>query len=122
MKQSAILFVFLFVASWLLGQTNQDQSQSPSKAQVTVQVEGWVGCVSRSSSGHYILEQSGHSYALESAHEIDLGKYVGQQVGVTGSESATLGTSSSAVRSGAASPAETIIVDSINVISERCTH
>jgi hypothetical protein len=119
MLKRVALFVFLFVASGLVAQTNQDESQRPPKVQerqVTV-----LGCVSRSTGGHYILTQSGNTAVLEAAPKINLDQYLGQQVEVTGNESTTLGTSSTAVSSGAAGP-KTIMVDSINSISERCTH
>ena len=119
MKKSVLLFVSLLLASWSApqanrNQSNQDESQHPSKAHVTVE-----GCVGRSSSGHYTLERSGHSYALE-ARKIKFGQYLGRQVKVTGSESATLGTSLTS--ESAVGPAETIIVDSISTIAERCSH
>jgi hypothetical protein len=111
----AVVFVVLFLASLLMAQVNEGENQRPPKSQkgqLTAQ-----GCVSRS-SGYYILTQSGNSYVLEANRKIDVGHYLGQQVEVTGSERATLSTSSS--RRGA--PALTIMVDSINTISKRCTH
>lgn len=111
----AVVFVVLFAVSLLMAQVNEGESQRPPKSQkgqLTTQ-----GCVSRS-SGYYILMQSGNSYALEASRKIDFGHYLGQQVEVSGSERATLSTSSS--RRGA--PALTIVVDSINTISKRCTH
>jgi len=111
----AVVFVVLFLASLLMAQVNEGENQRPPKSQ-----EGQLtaqGCVSRS-SGYYILMQSGNSYVLETNRKIDVGHYLGQQVEVTGSERATLSTSSS--RRGA--PPLTIMVDSINTISKRCTH
>ena len=110
----AVVFVVLFLASLLMAQVNEGENQRPPKSQ-----EGQLTahCVSRS-SGYYILMQSGNSYVLETNRKIDVGHYLGQQVEVTGSERATLSTSSS--RRGA--PPLTIMVDSINTISKRCTH
>jgi hypothetical protein len=125
-KRVVAAFVLLVVASCLMAKANQDQSdqdesEHPSKAQtgqVTVQ-----GCVSHSNSGHYILTESrGHSYVLHASGNINIGQYIGQQVEVAGSESPTFSTSSTATRSGAASPAVTIMLDSINTISKRCAH
>ena len=115
-----ILFVLLFLASGLMAQPNQDESQHPPKehhGQVTVK-----GCVGRS-SGHDTLmgSDSNNSYVLEASSNLDVGHYLGQQVQVTGSESQTLSTSSSSMRAGTGPPI-TITADSIKVISRRCSH
>jgi hypothetical protein len=51
----------------------------------------YAGCVSRS-SGDYVLMQPdpGNSYVLHSVDNIKLGRYLGQQVKITGTESPTL--------------------------------
>jgi hypothetical protein len=110
----AFVFVLLFGACSLMTQVKGENQRPPKskKGQLTEQ-----GCVSHA-SGYYILMQSGNSYVLETTHNIDLGHYLGQQVHVTGYERATLGTSSG--RRDA--PGLTIVVDSINSISKRCTH
>jgi hypothetical protein len=111
----AVVLVTFFLVSMLMAQVNEGENQRPRKGQngqLTAQ-----GCVSRS-SGYYILMQSGNSYALEARRNLDFGHYLGQQVEVTGSERATLSTSSS--RRGA--PSLTIVVDSINTISKHCTY
>jgi hypothetical protein len=117
LMNKSILLMVLFAGSWLMAQANPDQSQHPpdeKKGQVTVQ-----GCVSRS-SGNFVLMQSdpGNSYVLHATNKINLGHYLGQQVEVTGTESPTMSTSSD---SGRRSPSVTIMVDSINAISKRCT-
>jgi hypothetical protein len=110
-----ILLVLLFVGGLLMAQTNSDQSQpkDKKKGQVTVQ-----GCVSRS-SGDYILMQSdpANTYVLHAAEKVKLGQYLGQQVKVTGTKSATESDSADAGRS--TSPV-TITVDSISTISKEC--
>lgn len=114
MRMAAVLMT-LVVASFLIAQVNEAQYQRPAKSQkghVTAQ-----GCVSRS-SGYYILMQSGNSYVLETSRKIDFGHFLGRQVEVTGKERATLSTSSS--RRDA--PGLTIMVESINTISQQCNH
>jgi hypothetical protein len=109
----AILLVVLFVGGWLMAQENSDQSSKEKSGQLTVQ-----GCVSRS-SGDYILMQSnpGNSYVLHAADNIKMGRYLGQQVKVTGTESPTMSNTS-----GRAATSETIMVNSIKTISKHCTH
>jgi hypothetical protein len=110
-----ILVVVLFVGGWLMAQANPDQSSKEQKGQATVQ-----GCVSRS-SGDYILMQSdpGNSYVLHAADNIKLGRYLGHQVKVTGTESPTMSSSADAGRTPASL---TIMVTSIKTISKQCTH
>jgi hypothetical protein len=115
LRKKGSLFVMLFVVSLLVAQVNEGESQRPPKSQkgqVTAQ-----GCVSRS-SGYYILMQSGSSYVLEASRKLDFGHYLGQQVEVSGKERATLSTSSSRREA----PGLTIMVESINTISNHCTH
>jgi hypothetical protein len=110
-----ILVVVLFVGGWLMAQANPDQSSKEQKGQATVQ-----GCVSRS-SGDYILMQSnpGNSYVLHAADNIKLGRYLGHQVKVTGTESPTMSSSADA---GRAATSLSIMVTSIKTISKQCTH
>lgn len=113
--RTAVVLMALVIVSFLVAQVNEGGYQGPpktQKGQVTAQ-----GCVSRS-SGYYILMQSGNSYVLETSRKVDFGHYLGKQVEVTGKERATLSTSSS--RRDA--PGLTILVESINTISQRCTH
>ena len=109
------LFVLLFVGSCLIAQPGQAQSQPSAKpkGQVTAQ-----GCVTRQ-SGDYILTQSdpGNSYVLHAADNIKLGQYLGQQVQVTGTKSATLSDSSDAGRSASS---VTLTVSSVKTISKEC--
>ena len=109
------LFVLLFVGSCLIAQSGQAQSQPSTKAkgQVTVQ-----GCVSRQ-GGDYILMQSdpSNSYVLHAANNIKLGEYLGHQVKVTGTKSATLSDSSDAGRSPSS---VTLTVSSVKTISKEC--
>jgi len=111
----ATVLLLLFVGSFLIVPSGQAQSQPSTKAkgQVTVQ-----GCVSRQ-SGDYILIQSdpGNSYVLHAAGNIKLGEYLGHQVKVTGTTSATLSDSSDAGRSPSA---VTLTVSSVKTISKQC--
>jgi hypothetical protein len=94
-----------------------DQTQPAKKNEVTIQ-----GCVSRL-SGDYVLFQTdpGNSYLLETGRKIKLGKYLGQQVEVTGREWPTLSTSMNFTVRRAASPV-TIVVNSINTVSQECSN
>jgi len=119
MEKKTAVFVLLFMVVSLAAQANQESQQPPKwqKGRVTVQ-----GCINRS-SGRYILMQSeGNSYVLEVTRKINVDHYLGQQVEVTGSETPTLGTSSSSMKPAGASPPVTIMVDSIHVVAKRCTH
>ena len=120
MRKMVVFFLVVFGGS-LMAYGNQSKSEQPSQnqnAQVTVK-----GCVSHS-SGHYILIQSdpSNSYALEAPSTIDIARYLGQQVEVTGSESHTSPTSSHSIKDTGGGPPVAIVVDSINTISKRCTH
>ena len=80
------------------------------------------GCVAKQATD-YILTQAdqGNSYQLQATGKLRFRHYLGQEVEVTGEKVATLGTSSDYLaRTGVASP-ETIIVDSIKIISQRCS-
>ena len=119
--KKTLVFVLLLFTSWLTAQTNQGNPEHPpqnQKGQVTVK-----GCVSRL-SGHYILVQSdpSNSYVLEAAGKIDVARYLGQQVEVTGVESHTSPSSSHSIRETGGGPQVTILVDSIKIISKRCAH
>jgi hypothetical protein len=105
----ATMILLLLVGAALMAQANPKDSQG----QVTVQ-----GCVSRS-SGDYILMQAdpGNSYVLHSANHVKLGRYLGQQVKVTGTKSSTLNDSSDA---GRAATSTTLMVNSISTISKEC--
>lgn len=119
--KKTLVFVLLIFTSWLTAQTNQSGSEHPPQnqnGQVTAK-----GCVSRLND-HYILVQSdpSNSYVLEATGKIDVAHYLGQQVEVTGTESHTSPSSSHSIRETGGGPQVTIMVDSINVISKRCTH
>lgn len=109
---SVLTMVFL-VSGWLLAQPSSDQSTNAQGGQVTVQ-----GCVTRL-SGDFVLTKTdpGNTYVLHAAHNVKLAKYLGQQVKVVGTKSATLNDTSDAAR--ATSPV-TITVNSISTISKEC--
>jgi len=117
MMSRAIVISLFLVSGWVIAHANQGQPQQPAEkktGQVTVQ-----GCVSRS-SGDFILIQldPANTYVLEGTRKIKLDPYLGQQVEVTGTESATMSNSSN-FRRRPASPV-TIMVESINTIGKRC--
>jgi hypothetical protein len=111
-KKTKMLLPLLLVAGWVMAQTNPDPPLK-NKSQIAVQ-----GCVSRS-SGDYVLMQldPGNSYVLHSANNIKLEHYLGQEVEVTGTKSATLSDTSDAGRS---APSTTVTVNSIRTISREC--
>jgi len=116
------LLIFLLSGSSLLAQTSDGQSpasQTPadSSGQVTIQ-----GCVDRS-RGDYILIQTdpGMTYELRSTGKIKLRQYLGQQVEVTGTKSASLSTSSDAIAFGGSPSPVTLSVGSIKTLAKRCT-
>ena len=116
------LLIFLLSGSSLLAQTSDGQSpasQTPadSSGQVTIQ-----GCVDRS-RGDYILIQTdpGMTYELRSTGKINLRQYMGQQVEVTGTKSASLSTSSDALAFGGSPSPVTLSVKSIKMLAKRCT-
>jgi len=116
------LLIFLLSGSSLLAQTSDGQSpasQTPadSSGQVTIQ-----GCVDRS-RGDYILIQTdpGVTYELRSTGKINLRQYMGQQVEVTGTKSASLSTSSDALAFGGSPSPVTLSVKSIKMLAKRCT-
>lgn len=116
-----IVFLVLFFGGWFMTYANQGQSEQPPQNQNGQVTE--KGCISRS-RGHYLLVQSdpSNSYVLEATGTTDIGHYLGQQVEVTGTESHTSPTSSHSMGETSGGPQVTIRVDSINTISERCTH
>jgi hypothetical protein len=114
MKHTTMVFLLLIGGGgWLIAQAHSDRSPNDKQGQITVQ-----GCVSRS-SGDYVLMQldPGNSYVLHSVDNIKLGRYLGQQVKITGTKSSTLSDTSDAGRS---APSTTITVNSIRTISKEC--
>jgi len=114
-----VLFALLLSGSFLLAQDNPSAmsqgNSKDSKGPITVQ-----GCVSRSSGDFILMKQDpGVAYELQATGKIKLSRYLGQQVEVTGSQSATLSTSSDADRRSAAPV--TITISSIKTISKECT-
>ena len=115
MINKAIAISLFLVSGWVIAQANQSEQPAKEKTgQVTVQ-----GCVGRS-SGDFIITRSdpANTYVLEGTRKIKLDPYLGQQVEVTGTESATMSNSSN-FRRRPASPV-TIMVESINTIGKRC--
>ena len=113
------VFLVLVLTAWLIAQENP----GPSPDQHNRQNEhlNLRGCVSMA-SGAFILMQTdpANSYVLEAPKNLKLESYLGKQVEVSGTESPTLGTSSTYRKPPAASA--TINVTSIAAISKRCTH
>jgi len=121
--KKTMLFVLVISASFLLAQnSNPPDGASPdnskhAKGQVTIQ-----GCVSRS-SGDYILmkQEPGITYQLQATGKIKLRHYLGQRVEVTGTESATMSTSSDAMNKvGSAAPV-TLTIALIKTLDKDCS-
>jgi hypothetical protein len=116
-----VICVLLLSGSFLLAQDNGAANTSlhnskDSKGQVTVQ-----GCVSRSSGDYILIKQDpGMTYELQATGKIKLRQYLGQQVEVTGTESASLSTSSdTSARASSPSPV-TLNIASIKTIEKEC--
>jgi hypothetical protein len=97
--------------------TSEQQPPTNPKGQVTLQ-----GCVDRS-RGDYILIQAhpGMTYEIHSTGKIKLRHYMGQQVEVTGTESASLSTSSDAIAFGGSPSPVTLSVKSIKTLAKQCS-
>lgn len=116
-----VLLVFLLSGSFLLAQASDNptpaqQTPADSTGQVTLQ-----GCLDRS-RGDYILIQTdpGNTYELRSTGNLKLRHYMGQQVEVTGTKSASLSTSSDAIGFGGSPSPVTLSVKSIKTLAKRC--
>ncbi len=117
-----VLLVLLLSGSFLLAQASDNrtpaqQTPADSNQKVTLQ-----GCVDRS-RGDYILIQTdpGMTYLLHSTGKIKLRQYMGQQVEVTGTKSASLSTSSDAIAFGGSPSPVTLSVKSIKALAKRCS-
>jgi len=114
------MILLLCATLWVYGQTAGSAGQQPAKKnkdEITAR-----GCVSKLSTD-YILTQPerGNSYELQGNRKIRLGRYLGQQVEVTGVQGPSMSTSSDYLtRSGSASPV-TITVTSIKTLADRCS-
>jgi hypothetical protein len=99
-----------------LPDSSSQRAAKHSKQSVTVQ-----GCVSRS-SGDYILfkQDPGMTYELQATGKTKLRKYLGQQVEVTGTESASLSTSSDALARTGSPASVTLTITSIKSIAKEC--
>jgi hypothetical protein len=110
--------VLLLSAGFLLAQDSSPVDPShnakDSKGEVTVQ-----GCVSRSGGDYILMKQDpGVTYELQATGKIKLHRYLGQRVGVTGTTSPSLSTSSDAI---ARTPSPvTLTITSIKTIDKEC--
>jgi hypothetical protein len=113
------LCIALLLGAGSVGAQDSNPSQRPtkhSKQPITVQ-----GCVSRS-SGDYILfkQDPGMTYELQATGKMKLRNYLGQQVEVTGTESASLSTSSDALTRTGSPASVTLTITSIKTIAKEC--
>lgn len=123
MKQAMLLVLVLVIsAAVLLARDNNPSSGASrdnsehAKGQTTVQ-----GCVGRSNGDYILVKQDpAVTYELQSSGKTKLGRYLGQQVEVTGRKSASLSTSSDFLAGRVPSPV-TITVTSIKTITKECT-
>jgi len=116
-----LLWVLLLSGSCLLAQssdqkTSEKQAPADSSGSITVQ-----GCVDRA-RGDYVLIQTnpGMTYLLRSTGKTKLRQYMGKQVEVTGTKSASLTTSSDSIAFGGSPSPVTLSVKSIKTIAEGC--
>src|SRR5271169_4681917 len=110
-------FTLLLSSSFFLAPGSSSSQDKDSKGEVTVQ-----GCVSRS-SGDYTLTQTDpvKTYELQATGKTKLGKYLGQQVEVTGTKSPSLSTSSDSMAKMGSPAPTTLTVTSIKTIAKQCT-
>ncbi len=115
-----VICVLLFLACSLLAQARQGESkdsQRTQEGQVTVQ-----GCVMHFSGRDVLVEPSGSNYVLEATRFYNVGDYLAQEVEVTGRESPTFSTSATFFSEGGGVPQQTILVESIKPVSQRCSY
>ena len=122
MKQTMLL-ALLISASVLLAQDNNpsngasSDNSKPANGQTTVR-----GCVSRFNGDFILVKQDpAMTYELHSPGKLKLGRYLGQQVEVTGQTSPSLSTSSDSTGRGGAPSSLTLTATSIKTITKECT-
>jgi hypothetical protein len=115
------LCIALLLAATLWAQDSLPDSSSQRPAKHSKQPVTVQGCVSRS-SGDYILfkQDPGMTYELQATGKTKLRNYLGQQVEVTGTESASLSTSSDALARTGSPASVTLTITSIKSIAKEC--
>jgi hypothetical protein len=122
MKQ-IMLLVLVISATVVLAQNNNmpnaattDNSRH-AREQMTVR-----GCVSTFNGDFILVKQDpAMTYELHSSGKVKLGRYLGQQVEVTGQTSPSLSTSSDSTGRGGAPSSLTLTATSIKTITKECT-
>jgi hypothetical protein len=116
-----LISIILFCMAMSFAQTtNQNQSTvaSPQTSNGTKGEATVRGCISKSNSNFILMQTDpGNSYQLQASKQVKLGKYLGQEVEVTGEESASMPNSSRR----SASPV-TITVRSIKSLQKKCSN
>jgi hypothetical protein len=115
--KKVFLVTLLLSGSFLLAQdSNPANSQPKSKDEVTIR-----GCVSRANGDYILMKQDpAVTYELQPTGKTKLHNFLGQRVEVTGTQGASMSTSSDAMtRSGSASPV-TLTITSIKTIDKDC--
>jgi hypothetical protein len=120
-----LFFALLLSSSFLLAQdsgsvsqdkANQDNSKD-SKGAVTMQ-----GCVSRSSGDYVLIKQDpAETLELQATNKIKLSHYLGQRVEVTGTQSASMSTSSDTTARSGSPSSVTLTITSIKTLDKNCT-
>jgi hypothetical protein len=116
-----LLLLLLLCGSFLLAQDNNStangQTNTASNGQITVR-----GCLDRS-RGDYILVQldPGMTWELQGSNGIKLRHYFGQEVELTGTQHASLSTSSDSIAFGGSPSPVTIRVTSIKTLAKQCS-
>jgi cellobiose phosphorylase len=123
-KTTIVVLLVCFSISLMAQTADQNQSSAANQHQSKKAKDEITarGCVTKQSTDYLLVQaEEGNSYELQGSKKLKLRLYLGQEVEVTGVESATLGTSSDYLaRSGVASPV-TITVRSIKTIQKRCS-
>ena len=120
MKPTVLMLLLLAVASASQTESTEANTESKhskkAKDEVTVQ-----GCVSKLNSDYILMQTDpGNTYELQASGKLHLRNYLGQEVEVTGVESASMLTSSDFLAKAGPASAVTITVSSIKTVEKRC--
>jgi hypothetical protein len=120
-KQTILLVLMLSAGSLVAQENNPPSGAGQDNSKATKGATTVRGCVSRSNGDFVLIKQNpAITYELHSAGKVKVGRYIGQEVEVTGKQSPSLNTSSDALEGRDPSPL-TLTVTSIKSISKECT-
>jgi hypothetical protein len=120
-----LFLALLLTSSFLVAQDSSTVSQDKASRDNSKDSKGAVtmqGCVSRSSGDYVLMKQNPtETLELQATNKIKLRQYLGQRVEVTGTQSASMSTSSDAIaRMGSPSPV-TLTITSIKTLDKNCS-